>query len=69
MNQEIDPYCNLLAWQFTLATQYGFQKHALEIKEYGDYVKENFSEDIIQFLLCLRNIPKDNSDEFVKDIV
>ena len=61
----LDPYCNLLAWQFTLATKYGLVEHGTELKECGQYVREHFGDAIIQFLLCLRNVPYDHDDSMV----
>ncbi|KAJ3646288.1 hypothetical protein Zmor_023880 [Zophobas morio] len=58
----LDPYCNLLAWQFTLATKYGLVEHGTELKECGQYVREHFGDAIIQFLLCLHNVPYDHDD-------
>ncbi|CAH1377425.1 unnamed protein product [Tenebrio molitor] len=57
-----DAFCNLLAWQFTLATKYGLVEHGLELKEYGEQVHEHYGDDIIQFLMCLRNVPVENDD-------
>lgn len=60
-----DAFCNLLAWQFTLATKYGLVEHGLELKEYGEQVHEHYGDDIIQFLMCLRNVPVENDDSMV----
>ncbi|XP_044253292.1 uncharacterized protein LOC123004213 [Tribolium madens] len=62
----LDPYSNLLAWQFTLATKYNLVEHSLKLKECGEYVQNYYDEHIIQFLLCLRNVPveKDDSVDF-----
>lgn len=68
-----DPVCNLLSWQFQLTQDYGLKYHALELQTCVEKVQSLYEsnsetfENILKFLLNLRNVPKKDENKLVSD--
>lgn len=62
---------NLLAWCFTLRKDYGLEEKAQELQTATEMLKNLYSADmqsfnnVLTFLLCLRDLPQKTSDILV----
>lgn len=70
-----DPLCNLVAWQYVLTNQYQLKRCAEQIADLQKFLTDSYSAEgksdtfnnILTFLLCLRNVPSIQQDQMVSD--
>lgn len=70
-----DPYCNLLSWQLTLIHDYDLKSHADNLQQCAENVQHCYGDNtdtcnnVLQFLLSLRNIPRKGDNLLVNIFV
>lgn len=70
-----NPMLNLLAWCFTLKIDYSLEEKAQELESATKMLKNSYSDDIqgfnnvLTFLLCLRDLPKKTNNILVSYLV